>query len=169
MFYRQFSLLVFAVLLLSPNPVRAQEIEPDSYISVGNIYIQNTNDWMMIQTPRIQIITPKSTQTPLSIGRDRHRRSTPVSRSRRTFSPTITHKKMNSDSQTTVTTNTYSSSGSIIRKSTIRSSSSNGSHSAVSEQRQSIQCSGDGGYSVSQSTSTVNGRTVSSRTWTSCD
>jgi hypothetical protein len=169
MFYRQFSLLVFAVLLLSPNPVRAQEIEPDSYISVGNIYIQNTNDWMIIQTPRIQIITPKSTQTPLSVGRDRHWQRTPVSGRRRTLSPTITHKKMNSDSQTTVTTNTYSRSGSTIRSTTIRSSSSNGSHSARSEQRQSIQCSGEGNYSVSQSTSTINGRTVSARTWTSCD
>jgi hypothetical protein len=164
MFYRQFSLLAIAILLLSPNPVRAQEIESDSYISVGNIYIQNTNDWMIIQTPQIQIGIPKS--TPRSVDRDRRRN--PVS-GRRTSSPTMTHKKINSNSQTTITTNTYPGSGSTIRSTTIRSSSSNGSQSTVSEQRQSSQCSGEGSYSVSQSTSTVNGRTVSSRTWTDCD
>jgi hypothetical protein len=165
MFYRQFSLLAIAILLLSPNPVRAQEIESDSYISVGNIYIQNTNDWMIIQTPQIQIGIPKS--TPRSV--DRQRRRTPVSERRSTFSPSVTHKKINSNSQTTVTTNTYPGSGSTIRSTTIRSSSSNGSQSILSEQRQSSQCSGEGSYSVSQSTSTVNGRTVSSRTWTDCD
>ncbi|AFY95786.1 hypothetical protein [Chamaesiphon minutus] len=167
MFYRQFTLLAIAILLLSPNPVRAEEIEPDSYISVGNIYIQNTNDWMIIHTPQIQIVTPKS--TPRSVERDRQRRRNSVSGRRRTFTPSVTRKKIDSDSQTTVTTNTYSSSGSIIRRSTIRSSGSNGSQSTVSDQRQSIQCSGEGSYSVSQSTSTVNGRTVSSRNWTSCD
>jgi hypothetical protein len=167
MFYRQFSLLAIAILLLSPNPVVAEEIEPDSYVSVGNIYIQNNNDWMIIQTPQIQIITPKS--TPRSVDRDRQRRRNSVSGRRRTFTPSVTRKKIDADSQTTVTTNTYSNSGSIIRRSTIRSSGSNSSQSTVSEQRQSIQCSGEGSYSVSQSTSTVNGRTVSSRTWTDCD
>jgi hypothetical protein len=167
MFYRQFSLLAIAILLLSPHPVRAEEIEPDSYISVGNIYIQNSNDWMIIQTPQIQIITPKS--TPRSVDRDRQQRRNSVSGRRRNFTPSVTRKNIKSNSQTTITTNTYPGSGSTIRSTTIRSSIRNGSQSTVSEQRQSVQCSGEGSYSVSQSTSTVNGRTVSSRTWTNCD
>jgi hypothetical protein len=168
MFYRQLSLLVVTILLLSPNLVRAQEIEPGSQLSVGNIFIQTNDYGTFIYTPQIQISTPKSIENTRSTRWDRHRRSTSVNNRRGKFTPSSVTKKTNSDSYTTVTTSTYPGNGSTIRSTTIRRSDRNGSQSSVSEQRQSIQCSGENS-SVSQSTSTVNGRTVSARTWTNCD
>jgi hypothetical protein len=167
MFYRQLSLLVVAILLLSPNLVRAQEIEPGSQLSVGNIFIQTDEYGTFIYTPQIQIITPKASENPHTTSWDRHRRRTPVSNRRGKFAPSTVTKKTSSDSYTTVTTSTYPGNGSTIRSTTIRRSDRNGSQSSVSEQRQSMQCSGENS-SVSQSTSTVNGHTVSSRTWTNC-
>jgi hypothetical protein len=182
MFKRQFSLLVMATLLLSPNLVHANEIDGDTNLSVGNIQIQNTSNGNKIQTPNIQINTPKAAENPVIISRTR-RRSRTVIRSIRTSKPLVFNKKVNSDTQTTVTTSTSplpnstirsstSSStspapGSITRSSTIRNSSSGNDSQAVNQQQQSMQCSG-GGSSVSQSTSTVNGRTVSSEVRTNC-
>ncbi|WP_310427846.1 hypothetical protein [Chamaesiphon sp. VAR_48_metabat_135_sub] len=70
----------------------------------------------------------------------------------------------------TIINKTLPANNSTIQNSTVRSStirnSSNGSHS-VNENRQSVHCSG-GGSSVSQSISTVNGRTVRSEVRGNC-
>ena len=185
MFNRQFSLLVIATLLLSPNLVHANEIDGDSNLSVGNIQILNTGNGTILKTPNIQINSPKATENQVLVSRNRRRSRATVIRSTRTSKPLIFNQKVNSSTQTTVTTttpstpssttrssttttSTPSTPSSTTRSSTIRNSSSGNGSQSVNEQQQSIQCSG-GGSSVSQSTSTVNGRTVSSESRTNCD
>lgn len=168
MFYRQFTLIAIATLLLSPNLVHANEIDGDRNLSVGNIQILNTPNGTVIQTPKIQVNTPKSSPGVI-ISRARRTR-TSVRRTRST-TPLIFNRRVNSDSQT-ITTTTDSGNNSTVRSSTIRSSSNGGStqtsSQSSSEQQQSSQCSGNGTV-VSQSTSTVNGRTVSSESRTNCN
>jgi hypothetical protein len=186
MFKRHFSLLAVAALLLSPHVVQANPIDGDGNLSVGNVRIQNTGSGTIIQTPKIQVKTPKATNNRVSVERTRRRSRIPVVRRTRTSAPVILNKKVSTDSQTTVITNTRPISTPIIRNSTIRSSSgddrqyptsttrsstirsSSGDGESVNEQHQSIQCSG-GGSSVSQSSTTVNGRTVNSEVRTNCD
>jgi hypothetical protein len=79
-------------------------------------------------------------------------------RGRRVIPAESTHQQIESNVQTIIN-KTSPGNNSTVRSSTIQNST-NGSHS-VNEQHQSIRCSG-GGSSVSQSISTVNGRTVSS-------
>ncbi len=169
MYYRQFTLIAIATLLLSPNLVHANEIDGDRNSSVGNVQIVNTPNGTVIQTPKIQVVTPKS--TPGAVVSRTRRTRTSVRRTR-TATPLIFNKKVNSDSQTTVRTTTDSGDTTITRSSTIRSSSNSGntqtSQSSSNEQQQSTQCSGSG-TTISRSTSTVNGRTVSSESHTNCN
>jgi hypothetical protein len=167
------TLIAIATLVLSPNLVHANGIDGDRHLSVGNIQILNTPTGTVIQTPKIQINTPKSSAGEV-VNRTRRRTRTSVIRRTQTVTPSIFNPRINSsNSQTTVTSSTDSGSNSTVRSSTIRSSSNSGNNTqndsqSVSEQQHSIQCSGNGSV-VSQSTSTVNGRTVSSQSRTNCN
>jgi hypothetical protein len=192
MFNRQFSLLAIATLLLSPNLVHANEIEIDRNLAVGNIQIINTSNGTLIKTPNIQVNTPTTTEQPTLISRIGRRtripavrriptttNTTTIRRNTGTSAPLIFNKKINSNStQTTVTTTTspvpnttIPSPTTTVRSSTIRTSSGdeNSSQSSTSEQQQSVQCSGGSGTVVSQSSSTVNGRTVNSEVRRNCN
>jgi hypothetical protein len=174
MFNRQFGLMAIAILLLSPNLVHANELDGNANLSVGNVRIVNTGNGTTIQTPQIQISTPKIPTNPVVVSRTYRRYRAKVVRRSRTTKPLIVNKKVSSSTQITVsnsTTTTVPIPNSTIRSSTIRSSS-NGLP-AVNEQQQSIYCSNSSGSVVSQSTSTststVNGRTVSSEVHTNCN
>ena len=161
MFNRQFSLLVMATLLLSPNLVQANEIDRDTHLSVGNIQIHNTAIGTKIQTPNLTIGTPKTTENRVLVSRTRRRYRTPAIRRTRISTPAIFRQRtVDADEQVTIIT------PSVIRSAPIQSSSN--SSQSVNQQRQSIQCSG-GGSVVAQTTSTVNGRTVRSESRTNCD
>jgi hypothetical protein len=162
MFNRQFSLLVMATLLLSPTLVEANEIGRDTHLSVGNIQIHNTAIGTKIQTPNIQIGTPKTTENRVLVSRTRRRYRQTAIRRTRTSAPAIFRQRtiIDADEQATIIT------PSIIRSTPIQSSSN--SSQAVNAQRQSIQCSG-GGSVVAQTTSTVNGRTIRSESRSNCD
>jgi hypothetical protein len=169
MFNRQFSPIAIAILLLSPSLVCADEIDGDPNLTVGNVQIVTSGNLTTIVTPKIQISTPKIPESRLLISRTHRRSRANVVRRTRTSTRSISiDKKVNADLPITVTTTTYPIPGGTTRSSTIRSSS-NGSQS-VSEQQQSIQCSNNsGGSVVSQSTATVNGRTISSEVRTNCN
>ncbi len=189
MFNRQLGLLAMAILLLSPNLVHANEIDGDRNLSVGNIRIINTSNGTFIQTPNIQVNTPTTTEQPVLISRIRRRtripsvrriptttNTTTIQRTTGTSAPLIFNNRINS-TQTTVTTTTspapnttVSTPTTTVRSSTIRTSSGdeNTSQSSTSEQQQSVQCSGSGTV-VSQSSSTVNGRTVNSEVRRNCN
>ena len=169
MFYRQFTLVAIATLLLSPNLVQAREIYGDEEgLSVGNMQILTTPDGAIIQTPKIQVSTPIPSSRGI-VSRTRRNRSSV--RRTRTATPLIFNKRINSATNTTVTTTTNSGGNtSIVRSSTVRSSSDGSTQSTQSsgtDRQQSIECNGNG-TTVSRSTSTVNGRTVSSQQ-TSCN
>ena len=167
MFYRQFTLVAIATLLLSPNLVQAREVYGDEEgLSVGNVQILNTPDGAIIQTPKIQVSTPiPSSRAVVS----QTRRTRTSVRRTRTAAPLIFNKKVNS-ANTTVTTTNSGGNTRIMRSSTVRNSSdgsTQSTQSAGTDRQQSIECNGNG-TTVSQSTSTVNGRTVSSQQ-TSCN
>ncbi|WP_373547163.1 hypothetical protein [Chamaesiphon sp.] len=160
MFNRQFSLLVIATLLLSPNLVNANEIDENPNLSIGNVQIQTTESGTTIQTPKIKITTPKATENRVIISRTRRRNLTQVRRGR-TSTPAMIRQRVESNRQNTNPT-------AQIRNSTIRSSRNEDSSESIIEQQQSVQCSGSGS-SVSQSSSTtVNGRTISSEVSKNC-
>lgn len=101
--------------------------------------------------------------------------TTTIERTTSTSAPLIFNNRINS-TQTTVTTTTsplpsttVSTPDPTVRSSTIRTSSGdeNGSQSSTTQQ-QSVQCSGSGTV-VSQSSSTVNGRTVNSEVRRNCN
>ena len=160
MFNRQFSLLVIATLLLSPNLVNANEIDENPNRSIGNIQIQTTESGTTIQTPNIKITTPKATENRVIISRTRRRNLDRVRRGR-TATPAIIRQRVESNREITTPTTQ-------IRNSTIRSSRNEDSSESTIEQQHSVQCSGSGS-SVSQSSSTtVNGRTISSESSKNC-
>ncbi|WP_310484029.1 hypothetical protein [Chamaesiphon sp. VAR_48_metabat_403] len=192
MFHRQLGLLAIATLLLSPSLVHANEIDGDRNLSVGNVRIINTSNGTLIQTPNIRVNSPTTTEQPVLISRIRRgtrirtiRRiptttnTTTIRRTTGTSAPLIFNSKINSNSQqTTVTTTTsplpnttVSTPTTTVRSSTIRTSSGDesSSQSSTSEQQQSVQCSGGSGTVVSQSSSTVNGRTVNSEVRRNCN
>lgn len=203
MFKRHFSLLAVVTLLLSPHVAQANQIDSDGNLSVGNVRIQNNESGTSIQTPKIQVDSPKSTDNRISVNRTRRRSRIPAVRRPRTSAPMILNKKTSIDSSTTVirtpnpvsipaipkiptpTIRNSTIRNSTIQNSTIRSSggdvqyptpttrsttirSSSGDSETVNEQHQSIQCSG-GGSSVSQSSTTINGRTVNSEVRSNCN
>ena len=167
-------------------------------MSVGNVQIRTTNNGTVLQTPKIQVSTPTATGKVITSRTRRRSRTTivrpkqqviiskpSVIRPQRvgtsappviiintpTSNPTIQNSTISTPtSHPTVPSSTVSlpTSNPRVRRSTIRNSTY-GSES-VSTQQQSIQCSSDdeGSSSVSQSTSTVNGRTVRSETRTNC-
>ncbi|WP_309742307.1 hypothetical protein [Chamaesiphon sp. OTE_20_metabat_361] len=170
MFYRQFTVVAIATLLISPNFVQAREVygEEDLNLSVGNVQILNTPDGSIIQTPKIQVSTPLPSSRAVVT---RTRRTRTSIRRTRTATPLIFNKKVNSTTSKTVTTTTNSGGNtSIVQSSTVRSSSdgsTKSTQSASTDRQQSIECNGNG-TTVSRSTSTVNDRTVSSQQ-TSCN
>lgn len=197
MINRHFSLLAIAALLLSPTVAQSEIVNSDGNLSVGNVRILNTSSGTVIQTPKVQVTNPKSTDNRLSVNRTRRRSRIPAVRHTGTSKPMIINSKVNTNSSTTVIrTNTPASIPTIqtptirnstiqtptiirstggdtqyptptVRSSTVRSSS--GDSESVVEQHQSVQCSGSGS-SVSQSSSTtVNGRTVHSESHRNCD
>ena len=170
MFNRQFGLLLIAALVLSPTLVHADDIDEDNNLSVGNVQIMTTPNGSSVRTPNIQIDSPTKTAENRSIfNRNRQRTRTSVIRRGRTTPSGIFRRRVEqNETVTTTTTNpsvfrrsttTTTTNPSVFRRSTT-SRSSNGSES-VSEQRQSVNCSGGGSVRQS-STTTVNGRTVHS-------
>lgn len=183
MFKRQFSLLVMATLLLSPTLVQANELGESTNLSVGNIRLQtNSSGGVSIQTPNINLNTAQSPEDRVWISRTTRRRirtsirrpirTTTILRGRVISSPSLIRQSTIFSQPTIIRQSTIDPEyRSINRTSTIRSStvrtSSNGSES-ISEQHNSVQCSPGSGSSVSQSTQTINGRTVSSEVRTDC-
>ena len=161
MFNRQFSLLVIATLLLSPNLVNANEIDENQNLSIGNVQIQTTEIGTTIQTPKIKITTPKATENRVIISRTRRRNLDRVRRGR-TATPAIIRQRVE-DSNRQITTPTTQ-----IRNSTIRSSRNEDRSESTIEQQQSVQCSGSGSSVSQSSSSTVNGRTISSEVRKNC-
>ena len=156
MFNRQFGLLLIAALVLSPTLVHADDIDEDNNLSVGNVQIMTTPNGSSVRTPNIQIDSPTKTVENRSIfNRNRQRTRTSVIRRGRTTPSGIFRRRVEQNETVTTTTTNPS----VFRRSTT-SRSSNGSES-VSEQRQSVNCSGGGSVRQS-STTTVNGRTVHS-------
>jgi hypothetical protein len=184
MFNRQFSLLVMVGLLLSTDLVHANEINGNQNVSVGNVQIRTTKNGTVLQTPKVQINSSKATGKVLT-SRTRRRVRTAVVRPKRQViiskPSVILPQRVGTSAPPVIIINTPTTNPTIrtstisvptstptVRRSTIRTST-DGSRS-VSTQQQSIQCSSDdeGSSSVSQSTSTVNGRTVRSETRTNC-
>ncbi len=209
MLNRQFGLLVMVALLISPNLAQANQVDGTTDLSVGNVRIQTTPNGTKVQTPGVQIDSPKSTENRVAVSRTTRRRSrvAPVRRSR-TSTPLILNKKVSTDSKTTVTTTTSPGSSSTVRTTTTTSSPENSSvrttttrnagtimtiksspnstvrrtttirnsnidndndSETINEQQQSTSCSGGSGTVVQSSSSTVNGRTVSSQSRSNCN
>ena len=161
MLNRQFSLLVMATLLLSPNLVNANEIDENPNLSIGNIQIQTTESGTTIQTPNIKITTPKATENRVIISRTRRRNLDRVRRGRTSTPAMIRQRVENSNREVTAPTTQ-------IRNSTIRSSRNEDRSESTIEQQQSVQCSGSGSSVSQSSSSTVNGRTISSEVRKNC-
>jgi hypothetical protein len=184
MFNRQFNLLVMISLLLSPDLVHANGMDGDRNVSVGNVQIHTTKNGTVLQTPKIQVSTPKATGKALT-SRTRRTRTAVIRPKRQVIisnPAVILPERVGTSAPPVIIINTPTSNPTIpastistptttptVRRSTTIRTSTNGSGS-VSTQQQSIQCNSDdeGSSSVSQSTSTVNGRTVRSQTRTNC-
>lgn len=202
---RQFSLLAVIALLLSANVADANGLDGNKDLSVGNVKIQTTANGTRIQTPGVQIDNGR-----VAISRSRRRTRTNVRRTTKPSIPLIFNKKINTNSQTTVTTTTSpgrsstirtttttapgnttimrttnsgdsstvinnstidrSSRNSTVRSTRIRSSSDDGDNVSEQEQSTTTSCSSGSGSSVMQSSSTtINGRTVSSKSQSNCN
>lgn len=177
---RQFGLAAIAILLLSPNLVYANETNQGTSLTVGNIHITKTGKGTSIKTPKIQIETPKATDDRMLLSRSRRRSRTQIRRKRISAPTTIRpHVDPNDDEPKIIRTPTMPSVPKVpsvpqstirtptVRSSTIRTTSDDNDSHSVSEQHQSIQCSGSGS-SVSQSSTTINGRTVNSEVRSNC-
>jgi hypothetical protein len=181
MLKRQFSLLAIATLLLSPTLVHADEIGESTNISAGNVRIQ-TDEYGVtkIQTPNVNITTaqPFANRWLISSRKRRTRTSirkpvvksgqmisTPSVRSQPPIAqppiaqPPISQPPSDSTNRSVVN-----------QTSTIRSSSTTSNNGSHSEQHSSVECSssGSGTSSVTRSTQTINGRTVSAEVRTNC-
>jgi hypothetical protein len=174
MLNRQSGLLVAAILLLLPNLASANEVDRDAHLSIGNIYRHSTNNGASKDISQLSIGNTRQL-----IARNRQRNRTPIRRKQPIYSPPAIIQKMdeptskvrmpkmpsvpavpsipNSTIQTTPT----------VRSSTIRGSSNEHGVESTIEQRQSVQCSGSG-TSVSRSSTTINGRTISSEVRGNC-
>ena len=173
MFNRQSGLLVVVILLLLPNLASASEVDRDVHLSIGNIYRHSTSNGMSTD------ISQLSGNTRQLIARNRQRNRTPIRRKQPIYSPPAIIQKMDEPtskvrmpkmpsvpavpsipSSTIPTTPT-------VRSSIIRGSSNEHGVESTVEQRQSVQCSGSG-TSVSRSSTTINGRTISSEVRGNC-
>jgi hypothetical protein len=172
MLNRQFGLLLIATLLLSPHLVSANESETDRDLSVGTVQIRNTSSGTTLQTPNIQIDTPKTPVESRVNSRARRRVRTATIRRPYASTPAMIRQQVKVNSQSTVMNSSSYSTTAPIQNSTVRSStihnSSNGSQTVVNDRQQWTQCHG-GGSSTSQSTTMVNGRTVSSESRSNCN
>jgi hypothetical protein len=190
MFKHQFSLLAIATLLLSPTLVHANEIGESMNISVSNIQIQTDGSGVTnIHTPNVNITTaqPFTNRWLISSRKQRIRKSVrkPVMKSGQTIStpavksqPTIAQPPISQPpiAQPTIAQPPISqppsdsTNRSVVQQtSTIRSSSHTSNNGSHSEQQSSVQCSSSGsGTSVTRSTQTINGKTVSSEVRTNC-
>ncbi len=182
---RLFGLTAIAILLLSPTLVSANEPLDATHLTVGKIQIDTNNNRKSINTPNIQVDTPTTTDSRLL---SRRQRSRTLVRKRipavvlprvdldddnepiviifpSQSSPTIPNvpKVPSVPSVQTSTIRTTPT----VRSSIIRTTSDENDSLAVTEQRQSVQCSGGGTVSQSSS-STINGRTVKSATRYKC-
>jgi hypothetical protein len=160
MLKRQLGLLIISTLLCSTTLVHAAEIPEGTNVSVGNIRIQTSDRGeVSIQTPGVDINTTKVTVGRVSIDRNRRRnRKAPSMRRGRIIPSAAILRQQAIDKVNSV------ESPDRVGTSTTRTST-NDSHT-VSEQN--IQCSGSGS-SITQSSQTINGRTVSSETRTNCN
>jgi Zn-dependent metalloprotease len=172
MLKRQFSLLAIATLLLSPTLVHADEIGESTNISVSNMQIQT-------DTPTVNITTaqPFAHRWLISSRKRRMRKSVrkPVANNgQMIYTPTV--KSQPTISQPPIAQppiaqpQSDSTNRSVVQQtSTIRSSSHTSNNGSHSEQQSSVQCSSSGsGTSVTRSTQTINGKTVSSEVRTNC-
>ncbi len=176
---RQFGIIAIAILLLSPTLVSAHDLDEGTSLSVGKIHINTNSSGTRLETPNIQIDTPQATEQRTLISRTR--RSRTQIRRKRTSAPAIIRPRVDPDDNepSIIRTPTMPKVPSVpsvptstirtptVRSSTIRTTSNNDESSTVSEQRQSVQCSGSGS-TVSQSSTTVNGRTVNSEVRSNC-
>jgi hypothetical protein len=151
MLYRQLSLSIALIILLVPNLVVANEIEPEIDIEIGQILIQtNTNSLVFpnLKLPNnpAQIILNRGSidrymqQPDLFNRRRRMNISAPV---RNSTTSTVKIRTSNNPQSSATVTNT--------------------------KQHQSVRCSAEGTVVTQSSISTVNGRTVNSQTRTICN
>jgi hypothetical protein len=180
MFKRQFSLLAIATLLLSPTLVHADEIGESTNISVGNIQIQTDGyGFTKIQTPNVNITTAQPIANRWLISSRKRRIRTPVRKpvvksGQMISAPVVTSQPPIAQppiAQPTIAQPPSDSTNrSVVQQtSTIRSSSHTSNNGSHSEQQSSVECSSSGsGTSVTRSTQTINGRTVSSEVRTNC-
>jgi hypothetical protein len=180
MLKRQFSLLAIATLLLSPTLVHANEVSENTNISVANIWIQTDGYGVTnIQTPNVNITTaqPFINRWLMSSRKQRIRKSVrkPIVKSEKMIStpavksqPTIAQPPITQPPIAQPPTN--STNRSVVQQtSTIRSSSQTSNNGSRSENHSSVECSSSGsGTSVTRSTQTINGRTISSEVRTNC-
>ena len=160
MLKRQLGFLVISTILLSTTLVHAADISGSTDLSVGNIRIQTSDRGEVnIKTPNIDLNSAKVTVGGISIDRNRRRnRKAPSIRRGRVIPSAAILRQQALDKITPV------EAPDRVGNSTTRTST-NDSHT-VSEQN--IQCSGSGS-SISQSSQTINGRTVISETRTNCN
>lgn len=170
MFNRHSGLLVVAILLLLPNLASASEVDRDAHLSIGNIYSHSTSNGTSTGNTR-QLIA-----------RTRQRNRTPIRRKQPIYAPPAIIRKIDEPTSTIRTPkmpsvpavpsipsipNSTIQTTPPVRSSIIRSSSNENGVESTVEQRQSVQCSGSG-TSISQSSTTINGRTVSSEVRGNC-
>jgi hypothetical protein len=180
MLKRQFSLLAIATLLLSPTLVHADEIGESTNISAGNVRIQ-TDEYGVtkIQTPNVNITTAQPFANRWLISSRKRRTRTPVRKPVMKSGKMISAPSVRSQppiaqppiSQPPISQPPIDSTNrSVVNQtSTIRSSSQTSNNGSHSEQHSSVECSSSGsGTSVTRSTQTINGRTVSSEVRTNC-
>jgi hypothetical protein len=185
MLKRQFSLLAIVTLLLSPTLVHADEIGESTNISVGKIQIQTDGSGVTkIQTPNVNMTTAQPFANRWLISSRKRRIRTPVRKPVVKSGQMISAPVVKSQApiaqptiaQPTVAQPTVaqppsdSTNRSVVQQtSTIRSSSHTSNNGSHSEQQSSVECSSSGsGTSVTRSTQTINGRTVSAEVRTNC-
>jgi hypothetical protein len=158
MFNRQLGIVAIVALLLSSSLVQAREIDDDP-IDGGNVRVQTTQNETIIQTPKIQIITPKVPKNKVLGNRTRRRDRKYI----RTSTAATNNKPLNSNHQVIGVPDIAPNRSSTIRRSTYDEDSQ-----STIEQQQSVQCGGSGSSVSQSSTSTVNGRTISSEVHRDC-
>ncbi len=182
----QFGLLAMAIVLLSPTFVSANDANSATNLSIGNIQITTTDNGTSIKTPKIQIDNPSSIDRQTLISRTRQRSRNQIRRKRATTtivsprvdpddnepkiirSPSLRTPRMPSvPNVPSVPTSTIRTNP-TVRSSTVRTINDDDNSQSTSEQTQSVQCSGGSGSSVSQSSTTINGRTVNSESRSNC-
>ncbi len=178
MFKCQFGTLAIAILLLSPSWVSANEAIAFTDLSVGELQITATDRGTLLTTPNIFITTPTTAE---NRGLSGQRTSIRTNKS-----STVTSVRSrveiedDDDSDLPVVSSSpryrispipsipqipFDRSLPTVRTYSIRTTSVD--NNSFSEQRQSVRCSGGGTVSQSSST-TINGRTVTTQFRSQC-